>query len=97
MATCTNTQTELDSIGIDAIELATLPRPSKETIHRPLGTTDPENGGEEAVPPSTAVNALQKWNYPRINMWRVLAAFWSFFVVGMNDGSYGVRAVSKLA
>jgi len=41
-------------------------------------------------PPSTAVEALEKWNYPRINMFRVFATFWSFFVTGMNDGSYGV-------
>jgi len=47
---------------------------------------------ESAVdsPPSTAVEALQKWDSPRINMCRVFATFWSFFVTGMNDGSYGV-------
>jgi hypothetical protein len=45
----------------------------------------------EETPPDSAVEVLQKWNYPRINMFRVPATFWSFFVVGMNDGSYGVR------
>ncbi|THC92380.1 hypothetical protein EYZ11_008148 [Aspergillus tanneri] len=34
--------------------------------------------------------ALEKWNEPVINAWRVLAAFFSFIVVGANDGTYGV-------
>jgi hypothetical protein len=88
MATCTHTQTEPISFGIDTIELAPLPeQPSNQ---RKLGTADPESVSEEAIPPLTAVNALQKWNSPGGSMWRVFAAFWSFFVVGMNDGSYGV-------
>ncbi|KAA8645094.1 MFS transporter [Aspergillus tanneri] len=33
--------------------------------------------------------ALEKWNEPVINAWRVLAAFFSFIVVGANDGTYG--------
>jgi len=32
----------------------------------------------------------EKWNEPRINFWRVLATFYSFIVVGANDGAYGV-------
>ncbi len=47
-------------------------------------------GLEESSPPDTVAEVLQKWNSPRINMFRVPATFWSFFVVGMNDGSYGV-------
>ena len=55
-----------------------------------LGISDLEDIRVEANPPSNAVDALPKWNSPPINMWRVFATFWSFFVVGMNDGSYGV-------
>lgn len=33
---------------------------------------------------------VERWNEPRINAWRVLATFYSFIVVGANDGSYGV-------
>jgi hypothetical protein len=87
MATCTDTQTAPGSFGI---ELAAIPEDSSESGQRTLRATDPESVREEAVPPRTAVNALQKWNSPRVNMWRVFAAFWSFFVLGMNDGSYGV-------
>jgi hypothetical protein len=90
MATCTDTQTEPVSFSIDAIELAPLPDSSATSIQRKLGTSDPESVREEEIPPLTAVNALQKWNSPRVNMWRVFACFWSFLVLGMNDGSYGV-------
>lgn len=31
----------------------------------------------------------ERWNEPRINAWRVLATYYSFIVVGANDGSYG--------
>ncbi|KAN0095894.1 MFS general substrate transporter [Hyaloscypha variabilis] len=72
-----------------------IPEPSSSSFElRPLpNPNSPEkNSGVAGVddsPPSTAVEALQKWNSPRINMFRVFATFWSFFVFGMNDGSYG--------
>jgi hypothetical protein len=55
-----------------------------------LGSITLEDVRQDAMPPSQAVEALQRWNFPRINMWRVFATFWSFLIVGMNDGSYGV-------
>ncbi|KAH8800311.1 MFS transporter-like protein [Xylogone sp. PMI_703] len=44
---------------------------------------------EAIVPPPQAVEALQRWNSPPRNKYRVFAAFWSFLILGMNDGSYG--------
>ncbi|PKX96312.1 putative MFS transporter [Aspergillus novofumigatus IBT 16806] len=32
----------------------------------------------------------EKWNEPRTNVWRILATFYSFIVVGANDGAYGL-------
>lgn len=40
-------------------------------------------------PPTTAVPQLQKWNSPRINVWRCLATFYSFIILGANDAAYG--------
>ena len=96
MSTYTTTQTEPSSSG-PAIELQSLShgmRRSADSNQRKLGTADLENIRENIAPPDTAVDALQKWNSPRINMWRVFAAFFSFFIVGMNDGSYGVLFLS---
>jgi hypothetical protein len=98
MATCTGTQIEpVKSMDAAAIELAPLPASPAASYQRQLGTADVENVREPATPPSTAVNALQKWNHPRSNMSRVFACFWSFLVVGMNDGSYGVCCSCPLA
>ncbi len=40
-------------------------------------------------PPSTSTPQLQKWNSPRLNMWRCLATFYSFTILGANDAAYG--------
>jgi hypothetical protein len=96
MATCTDTQTEAVSFGMDAVELAPLPESSTASVQHKFGTSDPESVREQTIPPLTAVSALQKWNSPLVNMWRVFACFWSFLVLGMNDGSYGVSSCRYL-
>jgi len=92
MTTCTTTQTEseINLNTLDAIELQDLSQNSRQGSTKGLKLGDLEDVRGEAAPPSTAVEAKQKWNEPAINRWRVLATFWSFFVTGMNDGSYGV-------
>ncbi|KAK1141045.1 hypothetical protein N8T08_009618 [Aspergillus melleus] len=50
--------------------------PSFEQAAVPTGASSPER-----VP--------EKWNQPKIKAWRVLATFYSFIVVGANDGAYG--------
>lgn len=37
----------------------------------------------------------ERWNEPSVNLWRVLATFYSFIVVGANDGAYGVSGSQK--
>jgi len=32
---------------------------------------------------------LQKWNHPRVNLWRVLTTMYCFILMGMNDGALG--------
>lgn len=39
--------------------------------------------------PTTVSEELERWNRPRSNVARVLAAFWSLLVMGMNDAAYG--------
>lgn len=46
--------------------------------------------GDEQSTSNFEVIALSKWNHPRINVWRSLAAFLGFFIMGANDASYGV-------
>ncbi|KAH3958931.1 hypothetical protein HBI24_007690 [Parastagonospora nodorum] len=32
---------------------------------------------------------LERWNHPRSNLFKTMAAFWSFVVMGSNDAAYG--------
>ncbi|KAF2869795.1 major facilitator superfamily domain-containing protein [Massariosphaeria phaeospora] len=40
-------------------------------------------------PTTHAAEKLERWNTPRTNLWRSMAAFWSFVVMGSNDAAYG--------
>ena len=48
-----------------------------------------ETGNFEAAD-GTVVEAAEKWNSPRINIFRVGATFWSMMIMGANDAAYGV-------
>jgi len=84
MATYTITEAEPSK----AMELQFYP-PSQVPSERKLGISDIEDIRQLAIPPAQAVEAKQRWKSPN-NIKRVFAAFFSFFVFGMNDGSYGV-------
>lgn len=62
---------------INHITLEALPRSEQLTI-------DSSDGPPGAFP------ALEKWNSPRINIYRSFSTFWSFLVMGANDAAYGV-------
>lgn len=40
--------------------------------------------------PSGTVDALERWNKPRINAWRFSATLLAFLNMGMSDGAVGV-------
>ncbi|KAH9907233.1 MFS general substrate transporter [Xylariomycetidae sp. FL2044] len=69
----------------------TTPPPSLGSS--PSGDTEKraEEAGSspELPPPITATDAVQRWNYPRSNIPKVAACFWSFVVMGANDAAYG--------
>lgn len=44
---------------------------------------------EDLPPPSTAVEALERWNHPRRNMYGIFGTYLSFFVLGLNDATPG--------
>lgn len=88
MATKTVTQTVQESTNMEL--QSSLPSRNNSNLNDQTQDFDLENVRADAIPPSNATIALQKWNSPPENKWRVFATFWSFLVVGMNDGSYGV-------
>lgn len=76
-------------------EALTSKRPS--TSGRSLGSKveplqiDEDSDRNETLPsPTTVANEeLERWNFPRRNVYKVGAAFWALVVAGMNDASYG--------
>jgi len=70
---------------------------SIKSFSRPLSDFGSEREADrrdqnEILPsPTTAVEALQTWRNPRVNMVRLAAAFTSFIVLGANDAALGVR------
>ncbi|PBP26996.1 major facilitator superfamily transporter [Diplocarpon rosae] len=62
---------------------------SESASERTPGTSNLGGIRENINPPARAVHVKQRWNSPGGNRWRVFATFWSFFIIGMNDGSYG--------
>ncbi|KAG4271794.1 hypothetical protein FPRO04_10741 [Fusarium proliferatum] len=73
----------------DAIDLEALPRLSHRGEEEGRRPVDFAQQGVETNGSSQETIAPPKWNYPPINKYRTAATFWSFLVVGMNDGSYG--------
>ena len=67
------------------------PIPLQPVVQDALGTTSKSAHGvdEHNGPFAEVVTAPQAWNSPKINIWRVAAAFIGFLLQGANEASYG--------
>ena len=45
------------------------------------------NNGSDA--PTHAVDALQKWNQSKSNIFKTMSTFFGFIIMGANDAAYG--------
>lgn len=86
----------MTAAGSSSVEAVRQPTPTLSQHDVEKGQRAAATGQQEASrssstsAPSDDGIPLQRWNSPPINMYRTAATFWSFLVVGMNDGSYGV-------
>jgi len=54
------------------------------------GIQDDTDSPTDLPSPTThPVAKLEQWNHPRSNLFKTMAAFWSFVVMGSNDAAYG--------
>ncbi|KAM0276744.1 hypothetical protein ACHAQH_006455 [Verticillium albo-atrum] len=54
------------------------------------GQNDTDVSLSDGLPaPTTSTPVAESWKYPRSNVFRVAATFWSFLVSGANDAAYG--------
>ncbi|XWW98991.1 hypothetical protein V2A60_006995 [Cordyceps javanica] len=78
-----------------------VPAPTKQAdsvhsnVERPeVFTGDGQRLVDECAAPDDAppgaVSALQQWNNPRGNVFKLAACFWCFLVMGANDAAYGL-------
>jgi hypothetical protein len=88
--------TEIQTIA-PWIELDALPnannksRQSQSSIRSHIIPAVDENDGSVLPSPTTSANDRQElWNYPRSNLWKVMATFFAFVVMGANDSALGV-------
>ena len=41
--------------------------------------------------PSTTVSVVERWNNPKVNIYRTFATLFAFMIMGANDAAYGVN------
>ncbi|KAL2849839.1 major facilitator superfamily domain-containing protein [Aspergillus pseudoustus] len=67
-----------------------MPAPSQLRMRRKtscgviLGTHSQVSGCD-------AAHQVERWNYPRANVYKTFATFWAFLVMGANDSAYGLE------
>lgn len=88
--TAPKTESDVDRRTVSPIEFLDFTRNARTGSPKIAKFEDVESIREDATSPSTSLEIKQKWNSPSINMWRTFATSSSFFVMGMNDESYGV-------
>ncbi|OAA59390.1 Major facilitator superfamily domain, general substrate transporter [Cordyceps fumosorosea ARSEF 2679] len=95
MATSTST-VELQPLSVPGRTKQIGPAPNDDAALRPdFFAGDGQRLVDEcaAAPdndaPAGAVSALQQWNNPSGNVFRLVACFWCFLVMGANDAAYG--------
>jgi hypothetical protein len=85
-------------ISPDPIQLTYLSKPQDAKVagsHTSLRLSDSKGSQNddpvENLPSPTTQTAekLERWNHPRSNLFRTMAAFWGFVVMGSNDAAYG--------
>ena len=80
------------------MESTTLPEQPLNASGSGIPNAEKENASATAIQeasnassPTAALASLpQRWNHPRINMWRSFASFFGFVIMGLNDSAYGV-------
>ncbi|PQE14339.1 hypothetical protein CJF30_00006917 [Rutstroemia sp. NJR-2017a BBW] len=81
-------------VGIQS--LSNTSSTSLQSSQTPPTKPELDDISQDTSHPTTDVDPLQRWNHPRINMFRVGACFWGFFCKGMLDSSFGLETYYNL-
>ncbi|KAK5626066.1 hypothetical protein RRF57_001781 [Xylaria bambusicola] len=90
-----------DGAAADIHVVATCAERVDTSLHSSMrrGSSDEEKQVDDGAPPTppTAAEVKERWNYPRHNIPRVSACFYSFIVMGANDAAYGLQEYYHLS
>lgn len=70
-----------------SVELRPLGRATEDQT--PLSIKENNDPAEFLPQPSTTVHVVERWNSPRVNIYRTLSTFFAFIIMGANDAAYG--------
>ncbi|KAK8052652.1 hypothetical protein PG996_011953 [Apiospora saccharicola] len=89
MATYTTTAAAAGS-STAVMEMHDIQAPHSKLEAQPVPDSESASPQEDpSSPPPTATEVQQRWNYPKSNVPKIAACFWSFVVMGANDAAYG--------
>ena len=99
----TQTQTTLERVLSSSESVKTQPKSTFQTheainLGRISSSTSRRHDEDQELsgdlpPPSTAVDALERWNSPGRNKYALFSTYLSFMILGLNDASPGVSGV----
>lgn len=84
-------KTQSRQVPIESVQETQSPQVPEKSVHEtqvPITNTD-EPSSPRLDSTTTDTPQLQKWNYPRSNIPRVLSTFWCFIILGANDAAFG--------
>jgi hypothetical protein len=92
-STKTFTETPTGSTSHSEIELQPVAPAALRNEGHLLGSKGSTNSDPaEFLPqPSTTVSVIERWNNPKVNLYRTFATLFAFTIMGANDAAYGVR------
>lgn len=94
-STTTITTSELELQQLEIAPVLSEPAPAvtkgfgNSECRQPANLQTDAHSSAELPSPTTATHALESWNNPSGNSYRVFACFYAFIVVGLNDAAYG--------
>ncbi|KAJ9636325.1 hypothetical protein H2199_008000 [Coniosporium tulheliwenetii] len=75
--------------SISMTEFLTRTDPANASNNAGSQHTQNNDPAEFLPQPSTTVGVVERWNHPRINLYRTFATFFGFLIMGANDAAYG--------
>ncbi|KAL2801916.1 major facilitator superfamily domain-containing protein [Aspergillus granulosus] len=68
---------------------AAADKTAKGALRGDSGTGISTDSGTDSQGSGCAAHEVERWNYPRSNVYKTFATFWAFLVMGANDSAYG--------